>query len=359
MPNNTWVHISDDPAYGNGPWTAPIDVNLLQYPDPVQGNNAIPGDIGISNIPLAQLWWNQQYLMNRGGAFSDIVVYDSSQTMPDTDLGKMVMLSVDVAGVVGELTLPSLSRSAPYHLVITNINIRPWRIYKASADVLVNGHRFINSGATPLDYVVLMPGESMTLVPLYQSTPLTKWVVISKDAAMDQTGQIVAQLGDVGVNGLLQLKGQTVLREDYPRLWAYLNSNIAVNTLIVDESAWTSNTGRYSKGNGTTTFRLPDWRGRYIRSLNDSNTGIDPNQVQGALEDDLLGTHNHVYYTRIPFAGAGGNSGFGYGVIDIANTTQMGGLNPNPALQQPSYTEDSGGVETRPKSVLLYHYVRV
>jgi len=61
----------------------------------------------------------------------------------------------------------------------------------------------------------------------------------------------------------LELNGALVNRADYPVLWAYANNN----SLTVTEAAWAAGAvGSYSVGNGSTTFRLPDFRGMFIRA---------------------------------------------------------------------------------------------
>lgn len=53
--------------------------------------------------------------------------------------------------------------------------------------------------------------------------------------------------------------GQLVNRADWPELWAW-----AQKTTLISDAAWLADVtkrGSYSTGNGSTTFRLPDWNG--------------------------------------------------------------------------------------------------
>jgi len=61
--------------------------------------------------------------------------------------------------------------------------------------------------------------------------------------------------------GWLALSGQTVSRLSYPNLWTFANNsgNIVVN------GSWVSN--KFSYGDGSTNFRLPDLRSNTIASL--------------------------------------------------------------------------------------------
>lgn len=95
----------------------------------------------------------------------------------------------------------------------------------------------------------------------------------------------------------IKLQGQEVLREDYPKLFSYAEDN----NLLVSEEQWnqgyTSNfsyVGLFSKGDESTTFRIPDYRACFIRGL-DTGRGIDvygDTNASGDPEDNkrILGT---------------------------------------------------------------------
>lgn len=60
--------------------------------------------------------------------------------------------------------------------------------------------------------------------------------------------------------------GQLVNRADWPELWAHAQQHGAIDD--VDWVSTPSNRGNYSNGNGTTTFRLPDWNGVQKNGIN-------------------------------------------------------------------------------------------
>ena len=87
-------------------------------------------------------------------------------------------------------------------------------------------------------------------------------------------------------DGWIELNGQLVNRSEYSLLFNWAEQN----NLIISESDWTkgytsnrSNMGLFSYGDGSTTFRLPDFRARFIRGL-DNDAGIDPNRILGTEE---------------------------------------------------------------------------
>lgn len=50
----------------------------------------------------------------------------------------------------------------------------------------------------------------------------------------------------------------------------------------------------YGAGNGSTTFQLPDLRGRFVRGWNGTASGCDPNRVFGCCQTNNAGPHNHT-----------------------------------------------------------------
>lgn len=82
-------------------------------------------------------------------------------------------------------------------------------------------------------------------------------------------GQIVMFTGNTPLPGWLELDGSIQLRSSYPQLWN------AVQALggVVTEAVWASNAASFSSGDLTTTFRLPDWRGVFVRGFNHGRAG--------------------------------------------------------------------------------------
>jgi microcystin-dependent protein len=77
--------------------------------------------------------------------------------------------------------------------------------------------------------------------------------------------------------------GQEISRIERPKLWQFAQNS----GNIVDDSAWTTSTGKYSTGNGTTTFRVPDLRGEFRRGW-DNGRGVDPGRSFGSTQLDAM-----------------------------------------------------------------------
>ena len=103
----------------------------------------------------------------------------------------------------------------------------------------------------------------------------------------DKIGQIRFSINPNIEPGYLALNGQEVNREDYPNLWAWVQQQVG---FLVEEGEWQSissahngNVGKYSVGNGSTTFRLPNL-GCWVRGGGTAGTA---NGVGGNLDAGL------------------------------------------------------------------------
>lgn len=112
-------------------------------------------------------------------------------------------------------------------------------------------------------------------------------------------GSLLWVTGTSAPAGYVAANGQLLDRATYPALWAYANSS----GNIVADGSWTK--GKYSTGNGTTSFRVPDLRDRYIR-------GASGTRPVGLVEEDAFQGHWHEMYDSNAtgsFTRVGGSSG--------------------------------------------------
>lgn len=113
--------------------------------------------------------------------------------------------------------------------------------------------------------------------------------LIPKAVGLGPVGSIILSPGSTAIPGTLKLNGATLLRLEHPGLWAYANAS----GRIVDEGIWTNSANHswtaFSRGDGTTTFRVPDFRGEFMRFFDDAR-GIDASRVLGTQQSDIVGT---------------------------------------------------------------------
>jgi len=120
-------------------------------------------------------------------------------------------------------------------------------------------------------------------------------------------------------DGYLKANGAIVSRTTYAALFAVVGVN-------------------YGPGDGSTTFRLPDLRGEFIRGWDDGR-GIDVGRAFATAQADEFKSHVHYVPDSTAEGSVGGSwvyANFGNGVTVATN-----------------YTQGAGGTETRPRNIAL------
>ncbi|WP_347403474.1 phage tail protein [Pseudomonas piscis] len=143
----------------------------------------------------------------------------------------------------------------------------------------------------------------------------------------DMTGAIVHFPFPEPPTGFLRANGTAVSRSAYPRLFARIGTT-------------------YGAGDGSTTFNLPDWRGVFVRGL-DEGRGLDPgralatfqfDQFQGHAQSAPPGASGFTVYA--PGQG-GASAGGGINTAPKTGGVVSDGVNGNPRV----------GAETRPVNI--------
>ena len=120
---------------------------------------------------------------------------------------------------------------------------------------------------------------------------------------------------DVPPFGWLKANGAEVSRTIYANLFAAIGE-------------------RYGRGDGRTTFNLPDLRGEFIRSWDDGRA-IDRNRALGSWQADEFRSHSH-----------------GIGVNRMSDTDRVS--NPSTvSVDTVGQTDPAGGIEPRPRNIAL------
>lgn len=176
---------------------------------------------------------------------------------------------------------------------------------------------------------------------------------VTLSAGQVPTGSVFTFAANTAPSGYLALDGSLISRTTYADLWAYAQAsgNIAAN-----DGAWT--TGEFSPGDGSTTFRIPDPRGQFIRDW-DNGAGIDPARAIGSTQVDAIKTHNSVSTSVVTDPGHNHN----YTVTNGGggpNVTQYGtgGTQATPStstsitgITVATTTSYTGSTETRPTNL--------
>jgi phage-related tail fiber protein len=128
--------------------------------------------------------------------------------------------------------------------------------------------------------------------------------------------------------GHAPLGNALLVRADWPWLWDHAQQS----GMLTTEAARAGMEGGWTSGDGATTFRCPDARGKFFRPL-DESAGIDPGRIAGSYRLDELKSHAHY------------SASTGYG------TQAMGGGSITYATPTGGSTGAAGGAETVPKNI--------
>lgn len=135
-------------------------------------------------------------------------------------------------------------------------------------------------------------------------------------------GEIIQWPTDTIPSNSLQCDGSAVSRTTYATLYALIGT-------------------MYGSGDGTTTFNLPDYRGRFLRGVN-STGGTDPDA--GSRTDRGDGTTGDAVGTKQ----AHGYPSHTHGINRNTNDTTGGGATKSTGSGTGNWTNSNGGNESRP-----------
>lgn len=163
------------------------------------------------------------------------------------------------------------------------------------------------------------------------------------------TGAVFIFPANVAPSGYLELKGQLISRATFAALWTYAQAS---GNIAGSDGAWTI--GQFSPGDGSTTFRIPDARGQFIRAWDDG-AGVDSGRTIGSSQADAFKSHTHTVSDPTHFhtgTYAGVNS------INSLHSTKAAddGTGPSSSLSTDSASTgitlgSTGSTETRPLNI--------
>lgn len=124
-----------------------------------------------------------------------------------------------------------------------------------------------------------LPTTAMVRQIIGSAIASAKAELLAKDV-----GLVVYRTGEVPAEDEVVAGGQLLNRADYPELWVYAQAS---GNVVGSDSQWPTNPGHYSPGDGSTTFRVPDLRGEFLRGW-DGGRDIDPDRQFGSHQMDSL-----------------------------------------------------------------------
>ena len=297
-------------------------------------------------------------------------------------LNASTTLNIDQAGLIWvDASSTPITITLPLSAALNGRPLR-YRIYKVGANAVTiqrQGSELINGLSTlimagPNDVADLMStgdGSWVALSNISASSSnrgLTRYATVAETvagSALDLsvtpaglgaflTGMIAFFPATAAPTGWIKANGALVSRATFFNLWAVAQAS---GNLVTD-AAWVAAngpTGAFSQGDGSTTFRVPDLRGNFLRAWDDGR-GVDAGRGIGTFQDDLIESHSHGVTITDPghshtlpgqtiasVSGFQGGTSFGYAgsTTNVATTGITASAN------------NTGGAETRPRNIAL------
>lgn len=195
---------------------------------------------------------------------------------------------------------------------------------------LTPGARYYLDATTPGALTATPPTDAVQIGIAKSATVL--WVDV--DAAPAQTGVEVGSIiyapANAAPTGYLKANGALVSRTTYAALWAYAQGS---GNLAASDGAWVA--GQFSPGDGSTTFRIPDGRGEFVRGWDDGR-GVDSGRAIGTAQADVLKSHAHAIQLNPTPTLASGSAGQ---QVQAGSGTTVNAIT------------STGGTETRPRNI--------
>jgi len=221
----------------------------LETTDPVQG-----GPTGIANQQAKQLANRTSWLKSKIGGYDGISTLTSDGNpfaIPVESLNKIVILNND--------DISDLDVDLPSGVAGNTIGF----YYNSSA---VPGNTAIVGGVT------LNIGDLVEfLYTAANTTIVTNITRANEFDTINPIGSVLLMAGNTPPAGYLAMNGATLNRNTYRRLWAHAQAS---GMLAANATDKTNNPGKFGRGDGATTFALPDLRGEFIRGW-DNGRGLD------------------------------------------------------------------------------------
>lgn len=265
-------------------------------------------------------------------ALSNITTINTTITLTNAQLG---LILIDASASDVALTLPqsATSNRATRVTLIRLDNSTNKVTVKAATGESIYFNTHLNSSGYGFCYL-MGAGDYWQLV----SNGNKGWHKLSRldDTPLGRINFDTRVTAPIGGN--LLTNGSLLGRTEYPWLWDHAQQS----GMLVDETNRTGMEGCFTKGDGATTFRLPEIRGEFLRVL-DNARGIDFNRVAGSAQKDDLKSHFHSIQTA--------TTQTSWGTQYKQQPTPNGGPNYN--------TDPAGGAETRPRNIAYPAYIKI
>lgn len=276
---------------------------------------------------------------NTPNLFNDVQLVDVNTTLDATIIGKAVLISGTNPYL--EITLPDITTVLANKVLF----------------FLFEGGNHINAavkcfGIQKIQWLKqnlteLIGGQSEQFGLFKWVDPndssIYAWRVINPDGNYKTAGEIVDIYKETNVLNCIYANGATVSRNTYKRLWNHVQT--LDSSMLVSDTDWNNaalnNKGKYSSGDGSTTFRLPQlYTAGFLRAVNSSV------RKAGSFEVETVKVADDVKGVKVT------GTGTVAGPVDNVTT-------PGNQFNLLSAYDIGTGTETKPANFGVYKLIRI
>jgi hypothetical protein len=294
---------------------------------------------------------------------SSTIILTSNTILDNTALGKSYLLQG--SGGYFDVTLPDLSSISDNKPIFflssggSHINV----------GIKCFGSQLFQWSGGSTSKLILAQNEQMMVYKLTYPDASQRWLVAQISDTVRMVGEIVLSYTKTEQNTLFLDGNQSLSRTNYARLWNFVNAMDADSRVTgaawshtfgpLDGVTYYDNKGKFSEGDGSTTFGLPlAFLYGFFRLVQGATSANKP----GRLEVGTMFDHSHPTLTgTIPGAPNGlspsGTNG-GYNGLHTSKSDLSG-----PAFNRPGAGNDGSvlvrvGSEVRPDNIGIYASIR-
>lgn len=273
--------------------------NLILTSDPNLGATST-SDIGILNAPMQEALNRTEWLKARSGLYqrhsSLRSITATGATVNMDDVGKLILVDI-----TDNITINLAALAAMDDLCV--LKIKTFGTARKTVTIKPNGSETIRFESDSRGQFYMMNNEWAVFIKM-----ATYWLVLDCSPNIYEVGMPVD--GYATGNNLIERSGSTYNRADLARLWDWVGRKLVDGQTLVTLSVWNTYVaiisgsygesaypyrGCFHKGDGSSTFGIPDDRGMFTRYW-DHGRGLDNNRYNnypGGYEHDWIKKHLH------------------------------------------------------------------
>lgn len=192
------------------------------------------------------------------------------------------------------------------------------------APATIPGYEWFNGVQEELMYVIEQAGLTGSAT---DHTKLRQAIQLLVAAGTLPTGAMLPFPIGYAPSGWAKANGNLVPRTGgWTALWAFAQAS---GNLISDAAWLAGRPGSFSTGDGSTTFRLPDWRGLFLRGFHDGSGTYDSDTATplGGYRNSQNKAHTHTasaVYQNNPVNSLSSGGGAQYEVVTMTTSSEGG-----------------------------------